>query len=81
VVTAPSPEGPWSNPVDLKISGIDPGHVTGPDGERYLYQDDGYVVELAPTGSPSPASAAESMRDGSIRKTGPSSVFAWNLPS
>jgi xylan 1,4-beta-xylosidase len=50
VVTAPSPEGPWSDPVDLKISGIDPGHVAGPDGKRYLYQDDGYMVELAPDG-------------------------------
>jgi beta-xylosidase len=50
VVTAPSPEGPWSDPVDLKISGIDPGHVAAPDGKRYLYQDDGYLVELAPDG-------------------------------
>lgn len=50
VVTAPSPEGPWSDPVDLKISGIDPGHIATPDGKRYLYQDEGYVVQLAPDG-------------------------------
>lgn len=31
-------EGPWSDPVDLKISGcIDPGHVVGEDGRRYLF--------------------------------------------
>lgn len=31
-------EGPWSDPVDLKISGcIDPGHVVGEDGKRYLF--------------------------------------------
>ncbi|WP_346837659.1 family 43 glycosylhydrolase [Microbulbifer sp. SAOS-129_SWC] len=30
--------GPWSRPVDLKISGcIDPGHVVGEDGRRYLF--------------------------------------------
>lgn len=31
-------EGPWSDPVDLKISGcIDPGHIVGEDGKRYLF--------------------------------------------
>jgi xylan 1,4-beta-xylosidase len=31
-------EGPWSDPVDLGISGcIDPGHVVGEDGRRYLF--------------------------------------------
>jgi xylan 1,4-beta-xylosidase len=31
-------EGPWSEPVDLKISGcIDPGHAVGEDGKRYLF--------------------------------------------
>jgi len=30
--------GPWSDPVDLKIDGcIDPGHVVGEDGKRYLF--------------------------------------------
>lgn len=30
--------GPWSEPVDLKIEGcIDPGHVVGEDGKRYLF--------------------------------------------
>jgi xylan 1,4-beta-xylosidase len=31
-------EGPWSDPVDLNIAGcIDPGHVVGEDGKRYLF--------------------------------------------
>jgi xylan 1,4-beta-xylosidase len=31
-------EGPWSDPVDLGIHGcIDPGHVVGEDGKRYLF--------------------------------------------
>ncbi|WP_368561975.1 family 43 glycosylhydrolase [Pseudoxanthomonas sp. UTMC 1351] len=30
--------GPWSEPIDLGISGcIDPGHVVGEDGKRYLF--------------------------------------------
>ena len=31
-------EGPWSDPIDLGIRGcIDPGHVVGEDGRRYLF--------------------------------------------
>ncbi|GLJ61290.1 MULTISPECIES: family 43 glycosylhydrolase [Microbacterium] len=38
VVHADHPEGPWSAPVFTGISGaIDPGHVVGEDGERYLF--------------------------------------------
>lgn len=33
--------GPWSQPVDLKVNGIDPGHVVGEDGKRYLFISDG----------------------------------------
>ena len=30
--------GPWSDPVDLKVTGcIDPGHIVGEDGKRYLF--------------------------------------------
>jgi beta-xylosidase len=58
VTTARSPGGPWSEPVDLKIRGIDPGHVVGQDGKRYLYLNGGQMVPLADdglsaTGSPS----------------------------
>ena len=37
VVYASSPEGPWSDPVDLKIGNIDPGHVADDKGNRYLH--------------------------------------------
>jgi beta-xylosidase len=51
VVTARSPEGPWSEPVDLNLRGfIDPGHVAGPDGKRYLYLSKGYIVQLSDDG-------------------------------
>ena len=51
VVTAPSPEGPWSEPVDLQIPGfIDPGHVTDADGKRNLYLSGGCIVPLSDDG-------------------------------
>jgi xylan 1,4-beta-xylosidase len=38
VIWADHIQGPWSDPVDLKIEGaIDPGHVIGEDGKRYLF--------------------------------------------
>ena len=38
VIHADSMSGPWSEPVDLGIHGvIDPGHVVGEDGRRYLF--------------------------------------------
>ncbi len=50
VVTAADPAGPWSEPVDLGIGGIDPGHVVDTDGSRYLYVNAGRVVQLAADG-------------------------------
>ena len=51
VVTAGTPEGPWSEPVDLKLRGfIDPGHLTGPDGKRYLYLSKGFIIQLSDDG-------------------------------
>jgi len=38
VIWADRIEGPWSEPVDLKIADcIDPGHIVGEDGKRYLF--------------------------------------------
>jgi xylan 1,4-beta-xylosidase len=51
VIHAPSMEGPWSEPIDLGVGGlIDPGHVVGEDGQRYLYFNDGKRVRLTPDG-------------------------------
>lgn len=50
VITAPTIMGPWSTPVALRIPHIDPGHVAGLDGTRYLYWSNGHVVELTADG-------------------------------
>lgn len=43
-------KGPWSAPVDLKVSGIDPGHVADEHGNRYLYVNEGEFVPLSEDG-------------------------------
>ena len=50
VVWADNIRGPWSEPIDLKIGRIDPGHAVGPDGKRYLFLSAGYRVPLADDG-------------------------------
>lgn len=51
VIHAPSMRGPWSEPVDLGIGGlIDPGHIVGEDGHRYLFFNEGKRVRLAADG-------------------------------
>ena len=50
VITAQHIEGPWSDPIDLKIGEIDPGHVVGPDGTRYLHLSKGKMVKLSSDG-------------------------------
>ena len=51
VVTADSPEGPWSDPVDLQLPGfIDPGHVVDMEGKRHLYLSKGYTLPLSDDG-------------------------------
>lgn len=50
VTMADDIRGPWSDPVDLKIGGIDPGHASDSEGNRYLYLNRGEVVRLSPDG-------------------------------
>ena len=51
VITAPSISGPWSKPIDLKVGGIDPGHITDvKTGERYLFLSGGRMVKLKQDG-------------------------------
>ena len=50
VVTADSINGKWSDPIDLKIGNIDPGHVVGEDGKRYLFFSNGGFVPLSADG-------------------------------
>ena len=50
VIWANNIEGPWSEPIDLNINGIDPGHVVDENGNRYLYFSHGYYVSLSDDG-------------------------------
>ncbi|MCU7552103.1 family 43 glycosylhydrolase [Chitinophagaceae bacterium LB-8] len=50
VVTADSINGKWSDPVDLKIANIDPGHVVDENGKRYLFFSSGGFVPLSDDG-------------------------------
>jgi beta-xylosidase len=51
VIHAQSIEGPWSDPVDLKLPAhIDPGHAVGEDGKRYLFLSGGDRVRLSDDG-------------------------------
>lgn len=47
VIHADDIRGPWSTPIDLNVPGcIDPGHVVGEDGRRYLFVNGGRRVRL-----------------------------------
>lgn len=50
VVYADSINGKWSDPVDLKVGYIDPGHVTDENGKRYLFFSSGVFVPLSDDG-------------------------------
>ena len=50
VIWADDLKGPWSKPVDLKVSGIDPGHIADENGNRYLYVNEGEVIRLTEDG-------------------------------
>lgn len=51
VVHAKSMRGPWSEPVDLNLPAhIDPGHIVGEDGKRYLFLSGGDRVKLKDDG-------------------------------
>ncbi len=51
VIWADRIEGPWSEPIDLKLPHhIDPGHVVDEHGRRWLFLSGGDRVQLAPDG-------------------------------
>ena len=43
-------KGPWSDPIDLRVGNIDPGHAIGTDGKRYLFLSGGKIVQLSDDG-------------------------------
>lgn len=51
VIHAPSMRGPWSDPVEVGVTDlIDPGHIVGEDGRRYLFFNGGKRVRLSDDG-------------------------------
>lgn len=50
VVSADSINGKWSDPIDLKIGNIDPGHIADENGKRYLFFSNGGCVPLSEDG-------------------------------
>lgn len=51
VIWAKDIKGPWSKPVDLKLHRyIDPGHIVGEDGKRYLHLNRGDMIQLTDDG-------------------------------
>ena len=67
VVYADDIRGPWSQPVKLDLTGIDPGHVVDEDGKRYLYVDKGAIAPLS---------------DDGLKVTGPKKTVyeGWRFP-
>jgi beta-xylosidase len=63
VVTATDIRGPWSDPVDLNVGNIDPGHAVGADGKRYLFFSAGFMAPLTDDGL-SLAAPAKKVYDG-----------------
>ena len=62
VIWADNIRGPWSEPIDLKLTRIDPGHAVGPDGKRYLFLSAGELVQLADDGLSTVGRAEEDLR-------------------
>ncbi|MBR10438.1 MAG: beta-xylosidase [Rickettsiales bacterium] len=50
VVTADNIAGPWTDPVELDITMIDPGHVVDEEGNRFLFFSSGSYVPLTKDG-------------------------------
>lgn len=68
VVHADSMEGSWSEPIDMGIyDGIDPGHVVGEDGKRYVFLDGGKLIPIS---------------DDGLKRAGPTEKVyeGWQIP-
>lgn len=50
VLWADDIRGPWSKPIDLRVEGIDPGHIVDQKGNRYLHLSEGTAVQLSEDG-------------------------------
>ena len=50
VIWSESIDGPWSDPIDMKNSLIDPGHAVDEHGKRFLFLSGGYYAPLSDDG-------------------------------
>ena len=81
VVYADVPNGPWSEPIDLKLSGyIDPGHVVDEAGNRYLYLSHGYVVKLTEDGLATAEEPVENYKGWQFPKEWSTECFCLESP-
>ena len=76
VVYADNIRGPWSQPVKLDLTGIDPGHVVGEDGKRYLYVDKGAIAPLSDDGLKVTGPKKTSTKVGNSPKNGKPKAMA-----
>jgi beta-xylosidase len=56
--------GPWSEPVNLQIDGIDPSHIMDDKGQRWVFMNDGYRAKLNPNGLAVEPGTLEKVYDG-----------------
>lgn len=63
-VYSTSPYGPWSEPVNLQIDGIDPGHIVDHKGNRWVFMNGGYRAKLNPNGLGVVPGTLEKVYDG-----------------
>ena len=64
VVTADSPYGPWSEPIDLHIGQIDPCIAVAEDGTKWLFVSGGWRKQLTPDGLDTVEGTLEHVYDG-----------------
>lgn len=64
VVWSDSPYGPWSEPIDLKVGNIDPCHVVGEDGTRWLFLSGGNRIKLSDDGLSTISGTLEKVYEG-----------------
>ncbi|MGI5958586.1 MAG: family 43 glycosylhydrolase [Massiliimalia sp.] len=50
VIWSKNVDNGWSEPIDLKVGYIDPGHCVDRQGNRYLFLSDGHLVPLTQDG-------------------------------
>lgn len=63
-VYSASPYGPWSEPINLQIDGIDPGHIVDEKGQRWVFMNGGYRAKLNPSGLGVVLGTLEKVYDG-----------------